>query len=54
MSAKVTITQTADGWDVDILNAEHVVVTTTGKEIGVDVVPDETDSATPLAVSLEV
>ena len=52
MTAKVSIVETADGWDVDILNAQHVVVTTTGKEIGVDIIPDEDDAATPLDVKL--
>ena len=51
--AKVTIEQTAYGWDVTILNAEHVVVSTTGKEIGVDVIPEDDDTEPqPLAVSL--
>ena len=50
--AKVTITQTADGWDVDVLHAEHVVVSTTGKEIGVDVIPEDETASVPLDVSL--
>lgn len=53
MTASVTIEQTADGWDVTIRKAEHVVVTTTGKEIGVDIIPDEDDAATPLDVKLQ-
>jgi hypothetical protein len=53
MSASVTTEQTADGWTVTIEHAEHVVVTTTGKEIGVDIIPDEDDAATPLDVKLQ-
>jgi hypothetical protein len=52
MTASVTIEQTSDGWNVTIERAEHVEVTTTGKEIGVDIIPDEDDAATPLDVSL--
>jgi hypothetical protein len=53
MTAEVTIEQTPAGWDVTIKHAEQVVVTTTGKEIGVDIVPDEDDAATPLDVKLQ-
>lgn len=53
MSADVSIVETADGWDVTIKHAEQVVVTTTGKEIGVDIIPDEDDAATPLDVKLQ-
>ena len=53
MSAKVTITQTATGWDVTVRDAESVDISTSGKEIAVDIIPDDDDHATPLDVTLE-
>jgi hypothetical protein len=52
MSAKVVVTQTDEGWDVHITDAEDVVVRTMGKRITVAVIPDDDDTPTPLAVTL--
>ena len=52
MSAEVVITQTADGWDVHITDAEDVVVRTVGARITVAVVPDEDVTEEPLKVTL--
>jgi hypothetical protein len=52
MSAQVVVTETADGWDVHITDAEDVVVRTVGKRITVAVVPDDDDNPQPLAVTL--
>jgi hypothetical protein len=53
MSAEVVVSQTAEGWDVHITAADDVVVRTIGKRITVAVVPDDDDTPTPLAVTLE-
>ena len=50
MTAQVVVTQTADGWDVHITDAEDVVVRTVGPRITVAIVPD--DDETPLKVTL--
>ena len=52
MTAQVVITQTADGWEVHITDAEHVVVRTVGPRITVAIVPDEDELETPLKVTL--
>lgn len=51
MSAKVVISETGEGWDVHITDAEDVVVRTVGPRITVAIVPD-TDEETPLKVTL--
>jgi hypothetical protein len=52
MTAEVFVTQTDEGWDVHITDAEDVVVRTMGKRITVAVIPDDDDTPTPLAVTL--
>ena len=52
MAAKVVTTQTDEGWDVHITDAEDVVVRTMGKRITVAIIPDDDDTPQPLAVTL--
>lgn len=53
MTAHVCIDQTDTGWDVDVKEAENVLVRFEDGNIYVSVKPDDDDAATPLAVSLE-
>ena len=53
MTAQVVATQTADGWDVHVTEAKDVVVRTIGKHLAVVTIPDDDDTPTPLAVTLE-
>jgi hypothetical protein len=53
MTAEVVTTQTDEGWDVHITDAEDVVVRTMGKRITVAIIPDDDDTL-PVAQPLDV
>ena len=53
MSAQAVVTQTAGGWDVHVTEAKDVVVRIFDSRVTVAMIPDDDDTPTPLAVTLE-